>query len=175
MIVESVVCVLLHCSRCNRVFREDANDEWEGVAHFDTVADITDQFAKGLGEYGGWRKFGDRFVCSRCQASHGDGVGFADDTYARENPHPLPPAEADKVARAQALIAQAERHVVDLREDGWTVMHPLSCRPNLFDCDVNKAADRDLDKPPAELGRFVCGLDGDGQFTIGQRALERAS
>jgi len=27
-----------------------------------------------------------------------------------------------------------DRHLVKVDEDGWTVQHPLSCRPNLFTC-----------------------------------------
>lgn len=65
--------------------------------------------------------------------------------------------------------AYSDHHIVDLREDGWTLQHPLSCRPNLFDCPINKAAERDLIDPPAELGRFTCGLGDDGRFEIGDR------
>lgn len=60
-------------------------------------------------------------------------------------------------------------HVVEFREDGWTIMHPLACRPNLFDCAVNRAAGRALEEPPAEFGRFACGLAEDGQFVVGDR------
>jgi len=28
-------------------------------------------------------------------------------------------------------------HVINLREDGFTIQHPLSCRPNLFTCTAN--------------------------------------
>jgi hypothetical protein len=82
------------------------------------------------------------------------------------------PALLAEVERLRAELGETEHnhHIVDFRENGWTVQHPLSCRPNLFDCKVNKAAERDLTEPPAELGRFVCELDGDGQFAIGARA-----
>lgn len=102
MITETIVCVILHCSRCNKAFRDDVADDYSGVMHWPNPEAITNEFNKGLGEYGGWRRFGDRFVCSRCQVSGGDSEGFADDPDARENPHPLPAAETDKVARAQA-------------------------------------------------------------------------
>lgn len=76
--------------------------------------------------------------------------------------------ETRKVYReiVTVVLGHDDRHIVDLREDGWTIRHPLSCRPNLFNCPVNKAAERDLTEPPAELGRFVCGLDDDGRFIV---------
>lgn len=55
-------------------------------------------------------------------------------------------------------------HVIEFRTDGWTIKHPLSCRPDLFNCPVNRAASYDLDSPPAELGRFPCGINDDGEF-----------
>lgn len=61
-------------------------------------------------------------------------------------------------------------HIVDLRYDGWTIRHPLSCRPHLFECPVNLAGGRDLTEPPDELGRFVCGVDDDGRLVISHAA-----
>lgn len=58
-------------------------------------------------------------------------------------------------------------HVVDLRDDGWTVQHPLTCGADLFGCPVNRAAERDLTGPPHEFGRFECGVEG-GEFWIGE-------
>lgn len=163
MIIESIVQAILHCSRCNARFRDDANDEWAGTYHWDSREAITRQFDNAFGEHGGWRRFGDRYVCGNCQISN----GYGDDVNARETPEPLPAAEADKVARAHAQYFQAERHVIDLAADSWTIKHPLSCRPNLFDCPVNQAAERDLTEPPAEPGRHLCDVDGTGRLVIG--------
>lgn len=169
MITESIVCVILRCTRCNAAFRDEVDDDYSGVAHWKTRDDITANFNKGHGEYGGWRRFGNRFVCSDCQVSN----GYADDPDAREIPEPLPPAEADKVARVQLGYLHAERHIVAFTNDGWTIKHPLSCRPNLFECPVNDAAGRDLTgPPPAGLGQFVCDLNDDGDFAICGPAVE---
>lgn len=60
-------------------------------------------------------------------------------------------------------------HVIELRADGWTIMHPLACRPHLFDCPVNRAAERDLTEPapPGNLGRYECWTAEVDRFHIG--------
>lgn len=35
-------------------------------------------------------------------------------------------------------------HQVKISYDGWFVMHPLSCRPNLFECGATYHPDREL-------------------------------
>lgn len=62
------------------------------------------------------------------------------------------------------------RHVVDLRPDGWTIQHPLACRPNLFDCPVNRAAERGLrERPPVPDGWYVCSIGETGGLIVGGR------
>ncbi|SRR6266545_4985621 len=64
-------------------------------------------------------------------------------------------------------------HVIELREDGWTLMHPPACHPDLFGCAVNLAAGRDLvDKPPLVPGRYFCELGGGGFLVIGGAASD---
>lgn len=50
------------------------------------------------------------------------------------------------------------RHAVEFREDGWTMMHPLSERLNgtLFDCSVDVSHIEE----PAVLGRYWLQEDG---------------
>jgi hypothetical protein len=102
VILETVTCLVLHCSRCNTPFRDDVDDDYSGVDHWPTRVAILKQFHNDFAEYGGWRRFGSRYVCSGCQISN----GYGDDPHAREFPEPLPPAEADKVTRAQAAYAR---------------------------------------------------------------------
>lgn len=64
-------------------------------------------------------------------------------------------------------------HIVDLRADGWTIQHPLTCRTDLFGCPVNRAAERDLTEPPDRIGRYACGVDDDGLFVIGELKIAR--
>lgn len=66
---------------------------------------------------------------------------------------------------------EAAQHVIEFRENGWTIMHPLSCRPALFDCPVNRAAEDQLDQQPDVLGRFVVELQ-DGELVVGEPADE---
>lgn len=67
-----------------------------------------------------------------------------------------------------AQVDEAE-HKIHLRESGWTILHPLSCRPNLFDCPVTKAA-QEMPTPLPQYGIFECWLDDNGQIVIGDRA-----
>jgi hypothetical protein len=72
-----------------------------------------------------------------------------------------------------AKAALAAPHVIDLRDDGWTIKHPLSCRPHLFECAVNLAAGQALVEPPSFRGRYQCEVADDGMFTIGDIADRR--
>jgi hypothetical protein len=74
-------------------------------------------------------------------------------------------------ARLILVPAEAERddHVIEFCPDGWTIMHPLSCRPNLFACAVNRDAVLVIHKPAYEMGRFACFIDEGGDFAIGDR------
>lgn len=85
------------------------------------------------------------------------------------------PAYRAEMSAALAALADAGRlmpvdeesaHLIQLREGGWTIQHPLSCRPMLFACEVNLAASHALDQPPETLGVFECGVE-DGRFVIG--------
>lgn len=45
-------------------------------------------------------------------------------------------------ALADAVLAALDAqpfHTVNLREDGWTLKHPLDCRDRLFECEYNDA------------------------------------
>lgn len=68
----------------------------------------------------------------------------------------IPPLDDDEMAELTP-----ERHVIEFRQRGWTIMHPLSCRPRLFDCPVNLSA------PPGRLGRYLIELH-DGELIVGE-------
>jgi hypothetical protein len=63
-------------------------------------------------------------------------------------------------------------HVINLTDDGFTIMHPPACHPDLFACTIYQAAQHALTEPPPELGRFFCELGSDGQFAIGAPATD---
>lgn len=72
-------------------------------------------------------------------------------------------------ARLTALVSAADRygdrHVIEFRETGWGLAHPLSCRmAALFGCAFNRAA-MTLEESPA-LGRFEVTIE-DGQIVVG--------
>lgn len=62
-------------------------------------------------------------------------------------------------------------HTIQFRKDGWTLQHPFSCRPNLFDCPMNNATDQaSLDGPPREgPGEYQAWLAKDGVLIIGSK------
>lgn len=62
------------------------------------------------------------------------------------------------------------RHVADFRPDGYSILHPLSCRPNLHACPVQKAATR-LHEPPI-LGRAVVEVDTLGDLHVVRPAVD---
>jgi hypothetical protein len=51
-----------------------------------------------------------------------------------------------RIVTATAKVIDAEyrlsddRHLVNVDDDGWTVQHPMSCRPNLFACQWSDTA-----------------------------------
>lgn len=64
----------------------------------------------------------------------------------------------------------SDHHVIEFREHGWTLQHPLSCRPDLFACPVNHAA---KGRGRHELGRYECRL-GNGRLIVGNRIEEKS-
>jgi len=60
-------------------------------------------------------------------------------------------------------------HVIELRDDGFTIQHPLSCRPNLFDCIYNYAAANMPELGQHSNGRFKVTVEGD-ELIIGEEA-----
>jgi len=75
---------------------------------------------------------------------------------------------------ADVLLQPNDQHIIDLREDGWTLQHPLACRPNLFDCQLNRVAHADPYLREHSIGQFQCWLTDEGQLQIGE-GLDRIS
>jgi hypothetical protein len=67
-----------------------------------------------------------------------------------------------------AKVSGPDFHIIELREDtGWTIMHPMACRPHLFDCPLNIAAlNADSFGAIAAPGRYRCELTSDGRIEI---------
>ena len=93
MIVEPVVCVILHCSRCNTPFLDG---ETEAPAYWDGLTLIAGVFRQARTPFGsdvnGWRRTPDeRYLCEECHVVEGGSVV--------EKP-PLPAIDEAKVRRA---------------------------------------------------------------------------
>jgi hypothetical protein len=58
-----------------------------------------------------------------------------------------------------------DRHIIDFRNDGWTIQHPVRERldGSLFDCDMSNWDGGDI----GYRGRYVLLFDEDGQLVIG--------
>lgn len=76
-------------------------------------------------------------------------------------------AENQKLRQELETYRRDGGHVIDLREDGWTIQHPLSCRPNLFDCIYNMAAATLVSAGPRP-GRYRVTVE-DGHLHLGER------
>jgi hypothetical protein len=103
-------------------------------------------------------RYGDARANAEVGAEH---AGQAEvDAYAAEAAELL-----DRIRTAIAALDDTPHHVVEFREDGWTIKHPLTCRPALFDCPVNREAERTFVTPQA-LGRFAISLTEDGALLL---------
>lgn len=79
----------------------------------------------------------------------------------------------DEIQRLQKQLddlgAHQTEHIIDIKPDGWTIKHPLSCRPQLFDCPVHQAAQRrDFATVHPKPGRYNVALDAAGWVLIGE-------
>lgn len=66
--------------------------------------------------------------------------------------------------RQLTLPPSERRHKIKVMSDGFVIMHPLSCRPNLFECKYN-------DKPnfafwQGDAGVYFCKVDDNGELVI---------
>jgi hypothetical protein len=61
-----------------------------------------------------------------------------------------------------------DAHVMEWRTEGdrepWTLLHPIRCRPDLFKCVVNRAAEQT--REPLDPGRYVVDTGDDDQLVV---------
>lgn len=88
-------------------------------------------------------------------------------TYVRELERRL---DAAGISRNRwAEDEDSQRHVIELRDDGWTIQHPLACRPDLFSCPHNRAA---LAIHPDRRGQYICTINSEGALEITGKRLD---
>lgn len=78
---------------------------------------------------------------------------------------------ADEIGRLRILLSESPEHVIEFTDQGWTIMHPIACRPDLFACPVNRAAGDRIEQRGQWIsdGRYVCSVTDDGRFVVGRR------
>lgn len=60
-------------------------------------------------------------------------------------------------------MTSRQRHIIKFDDTGWIIQHPMSCRPNLFACEVNGMCRESLTPDDYQPGLFwldVVRLDG---------------
>jgi hypothetical protein len=91
---------------------------------------------------------------------------------------------ADALRRVESLLRWLARdveappapvappHLVCITPTGWTIQHPLACRPNLFACTFTATANATLNEmPPTGPGVYACDINHEGYFEV----LEKVS
>jgi hypothetical protein len=95
MIVEPVVSVILHCSRCNTPLLGSQTDT---PAYWDTPESIAETFQRAAGkDVCGWRRVGDRYLCEDCHTVH------AGQVVEKSPPRPVEQATTQRMQHRYAL------------------------------------------------------------------------
>ncbi|MFG1683544.1 hypothetical protein ACGFNP_25470 [Nonomuraea sp. NPDC049269] len=95
MIVEPLVVLILHCSRCNTPWTDPDTESPVWWADVDQIAAM---FKQAVGaDFYGWRRAGDLYLCEDCHIVEGGEV---------VEKAPLRPVEQAAVLRAQTTYAR---------------------------------------------------------------------
>lgn len=84
------------------------------------------------------------------------------------------PALLDRIEELEKALCQ-HGHVADIREDRFSLEHPVECRKlGLLDCPLDKALEA-LPGPPMPFGRYPVELQDDGSLTFGEAIVSTTS
>lgn len=63
-----------------------------------------------------------------------------------------------------------DEHILEVRDDGWSLQHPLECRPNLLDCAMHHtiiASQCGFENfEDYDNGRYLCIIDSEGSLVL---------
>ena len=76
--------------------------------------------------------------------------------------------QAQGAATERTRLREDFTHVVDFAEQGFGLLHPIRCRPNLLDCPVNQAINSLTECPVLVYGRYFVSLDEHGEIEVGE-------
>lgn len=116
MVIETVACLVLRCSRCNKPCGNE--DEGDGTFHWKTRAELAKAFPQGKEGPDGWRRFGDRHLCGDCTEQTPDGAwvekgplrAIDEATVVRARLDYQPPTVVVTVPKEWLLAALVEAH-----------------------------------------------------------------
>lgn len=92
----------------------------------------------------------------------GEGIGQRAETQ-------LAALRADNEALVRAARGAWDHpHIVEFTATGWSVQHPLCCRPNLQECVVHKVLSKQAHHHSRKRGRYEVGAPG-GVLIVGKR------
>lgn len=68
----------------------------------------------------------------------------------------------------QIIDSLGTSHIIELRPDGWEIMHPAVCRPHLLDCPTHRAvtAKFHAEIMPQVFGRYTVTRHDDDVLTF---------
>lgn len=86
------------------------------------------------------------------------------------NDQPRRPRSAATAERTAFAILQASsQHVLEFRQEAYTLRHPLLCSPHLASCPFAHLTQRGILIRPGTTGNYECHVGPDGNLVIGRR------
>lgn len=73
-----------------------------------------------------------------------------------------------ELGKLSYIMSEPDFHIVKFDDDGWTLKHPVRCRPNLFECVYNHLGYQDL-YDANDDGEYPVHQDGNGHPVLGAK------
>lgn len=67
----------------------------------------------------------------------------------------------EALERLEKCMDDEQFHTLEVRPEGWTLKHPLACRPNLFTCVVNQRCAKEVPYGSLQFGKYRVETEGE--------------